>query len=144
MNARYYSDLIIERSRDLLRLQDKADRSLIRDALRDICLDTAKTLATTAHDVIVQRWSTLQAGLCLRGLKSMWRAIIRNVKKWLPDHPIAERFLHVVMLAYFPSLQKQWPKIVTSDLGSSHQHYLMNSLPSDRQQRIKTVLSETF
>lgn len=141
MNARVYADQIIERSRDMMVLQD-IDRFKVKAALCEIAISVAEVVAAKAMTVADQQYTLgfKHVGLIMRDLKTLWRAIVRNVKIKYADHPINERILHIVMLASHGSRQREWPKIITSDLSGEHTYFLLASVPSDRKWRINRVL----
>lgn len=144
MNARYYADQILERSINVMRMQDHAERDMIRSALREIVIDVATTIADRTAQVMNQQYGlgTKHVGFIMRDLKKLWTAVIKSVKQRYDDHPISERLLHIVMLTDHAGRQNAWPGIIKSDLSPEHRYFLANATKADRKWRINKVLSE--
>lgn len=146
MNARIYADQIITRSRDMLLLQEHQERAVIREALREISVSVASTIAERFVKLVDQQqsWHQKHGGFMMRQLKTTWRATIKNVKAAYPDHPACERMLDAIMWAHYGHHRHGWETILKSELSSEHKYYLLNSNPADRLHRVHKVLNKSF
>jgi len=141
MSVRFYSDKIIARARDMRAMSEYQGKHLIKEALLNITLDTARTMvSTTAQLVAQQEHDTKKQDRLMRDLRTHWRAVQRNVNAIYEDHPINDRHLYAVLAAYHPSLLKRWPSLLPLCMAPEHQHYLTASTVSDAMSRIEMVL----
>lgn len=147
MNARMISDQIIQRSRDMYALSD-LPRAEIRTAIIDLTVAVAKQVADNYCVVASQqnRVSPVRGGKVLRDMRTLWRAVMRNVRKIYDTHPIHEKYLFMAMAAYYPDHARAHPKLLDHYLTPQQCYRLLGSGPlaSNIVTAIKQVLEAGY